>query len=426
MAKSVTLWGATYNNVPAIEVPSGNTTAKFIEPSPTTATASDVASGKIFFDSQGNQQTGSASGGSVPYPTFNVTWSNDWSTVISVTCDKTYQYCYDLSTNDSDARAVTIEHDQANTETQYLSGSVDTITLDYDIKYVIVGGAYPYYDLLYHPNGTISAVYPSSRLISLTPTATKGTISNASVNVTPSVSVPSRGGFVSGGTKTGTAVTVTASELVAGNILWCDDPGYWNVTNAETFVVAEGSVGTPTATKGTVSNHTINVTPSVSHTSGWISNGTKTGTAVSVSASELVSGNLAISQNGNNIDVTNYATVSVNVSGGSSKNAQAHESTTRATSTSYTNCNSLTCSKAGTYTVYWSCMRSSTSGTSGSQLYINGNAYGTADTTTWSNHVQNKTLTGVTIGANQSVAVYARSRGSNYYAYVPLLTIIEE
>lgn len=63
MAKSVTLWGATYSNVPAIVVPSGNSTAKFIEPSPTTATASDVASGKIFFDSQGNQQTGSASGG---------------------------------------------------------------------------------------------------------------------------------------------------------------------------------------------------------------------------------------------------------------------------------------------------------------------------------------------------------------------------
>ena len=112
--------------------------------------------------------------------------------------------------------------------------------------------------------------------------------------------------------------------------------------------------------------------------------------------------------------------------GGSSKNAQAHESTTRATSSTYTSVNSFTCTKAGTYTVYYSCMRSSTSGTSGSQLYINGTAYGTADTSNWSNHVQNKTITGVTIGANQTVAVYARSRGSNYYAYVPLVTIIEE
>lgn len=426
MAKSVTLWGATYSNVPAIEVPSGNTTAKFIEPSPTTATASDVASGKIFFDSQGNQQTGSASGGSVPYPTFDVTWSNDWSSIISVTCDKTYQYCYDLFNNDADLRAVTIEHDQANTETYYMGASSYMVHGNTDVIYVVSAGGIPTFDISYHQNGTISFNYPSSKIIDVTPTATKGNISNASVSVTPSVAVPSGGGFVSVGTRTGTPVTVTASELVAGNMLWCDDPGYWNVTNAETFVVAEGSVGTPTATKGTVSNHTINVTPSVSHTNGWISNGTKTGTAVSVSASELVSGNLAISQNGNNIDVSNYATVSVNVSGGSSKNAQAHESTTRATTTSYTNCNSLTCTKTGTYTVYWSCMRSSTGGTNGSQLYIGGSAYGTADTTTWNNHVQNKVITGVSIAKDDTVAVYARSRGSNYYAYVPLLTIIEE
>lgn len=426
MAKSVTLWGATYSNVPAIVVPSGNSTAKFIDPSPTTAITSDVTQGKIFFDAQGNQQTGSASGGSVPYPTFNVTWSNDWSSILSVTCDKTYQYCYDLYNNDYDARAVTIEHDQANTETQYNAGSVDNISVNYDIKYVITGGAYPYFDLTYHPNGQISAVYPSSRLINVTPTATKGTVSTHSITVTPSVTVPSFGGFVSGGTSTGTPVTVRASELVAGTTLYCDEAGDWDVTNAETFVVAEGTAGTPTATKGTVSNHSVSITPSVTNTEGWIGGGTKTGTAVSVSASELVSGNLPITQNGNNIDVSNYATVSVNVSGGSSKNAQAHESTTRATSSTYTNCNSLTCSKAGKYTVYWSCMRSSTSGTSGSQLYINGTAYGTADTTTWSNHVQNKMVTGVTIGANQTVAVYARSRGNNYYAYVPLITIIEE
>lgn len=427
MAQNITLLGASYSDVPAVTLPkTGGGTAKFTDVTPTTASASDVAQGKTFFDSSGTQQTGSASGGSVPYPTFNVTWSNDWSSIISVTCDKTYQYCYDLYNNDFDGRAVTIDRDQAQTETTYLAGSVDTITGNNDIKYVIMGGAYPYYDLIYHQNGTISAVYPSSRNISLTPTATKGAVSSHSVTVTPSVTVPSSGGYVSGGTSTGTPVTVRASELVAGTTLYCDEAGDWDVTDAETFVVAEGTAGTPTATKGAVSNHSVSVTPSVSNTEGWISSGTKTGTAVSVSASELVSGNLPITQNGNNIDVTNYATVSVNVSGGSSKNAQAHQSTTRATSSTYTNCNSLTCTKAGTYTVYWSCMRSSTSGTSGSQLYINGTAYGTADTTTWSNHVQNKMVTGVTIGANQTVAVYARSRGSNYYAYVPLVTIIEE
>lgn len=74
-----------------------------------------------------------------------------------------------------------------------------------------------------------------------------------------------------------------------------------------------GTAGTPTATKGTVSNHSISVTPSVTNTTGYISGGTKTGTAVTVSASELVSGNLSITNNTASTDVTNYATVSVSI-----------------------------------------------------------------------------------------------------------------
>ena len=74
-----------------------------------------------------------------------------------------------------------------------------------------------------------------------------------------------------------------------------------------------GTAGTPTATKGTVSNHSVSVTPSVTNTTGYITGGTKTGTAVTVSASELASGNKAISQNGTGIDVVGYSTVSVAV-----------------------------------------------------------------------------------------------------------------
>ena len=79
--------------------------------------------------------------------------------------------------------------------------------------------------------------------------------------------------------------------------------------------VATGSAGTPTATKGTVTNHTVSVTPSVTNTTGYITGGTKTGTAVTVSASELVSGKKEITANGDNIDVVNYATVKVAISG---------------------------------------------------------------------------------------------------------------
>ena len=110
--------------------------------------------------------------------------------------------------------------------------------------------------------------------------------------------------------------------------------------------------------------------------------------------------------------------------GGSSKNVQVAQSTSRATSSTYTKLASLTCATSGTYDVYWSCFRSSTGGTSGSQLYVGGSAYGTANTT-FSNHIQNNHLTGVQISANQEVAAYARSRGSNYYAYIGTLTIVQ-
>ena len=77
--------------------------------------------------------------------------------------------------------------------------------------------------------------------------------------------------------------------------------------------VASGTAGTPKATKGTVSNHAVSITPSVTNTTGYITGGTKNGTAVSVSASELVSGTLSVTSNGTK-DVTNYASVNVNVS----------------------------------------------------------------------------------------------------------------
>ena len=78
-----------------------------------------------------------------------------------------------------------------------------------------------------------------------------------------------------------------------------------------------GTAGTPTATKGAVSNHSVSVTPTVTNSTGYIAGGTKTGTAVTVSASELVSGSETKTANGT-YDVTNLAEVVVNVSGGAS------------------------------------------------------------------------------------------------------------
>lgn len=98
--------------------------------------------------------------------------------------------------------------------------------------------------------------------------------------------------------------TVVASALLNGIV----------ATGADgvevTGTIQTVSAGVPTATKGTVSNHSVSVTPSVTNTSGYISGGTETGTAVTVSASELVSGTLPITEN-DTYDVTNYESVSV-------------------------------------------------------------------------------------------------------------------
>lgn len=143
-----------------------------------------------------------------------------------------------------------------------------------------------------------------------TPTASKGSVSNHSVSITPSVTNTS--GYITGSTKTGTAVSVSASELVSGSYA-VSASGNHDVTNYATASVAAGGA-TASATKGSVSNNSITVTPSVTRTAGYVTAGSANGTAVTVSASELVSGSQTITTN-NTYDVTNLASVVVNVAG---------------------------------------------------------------------------------------------------------------
>ena len=103
----------------------------------------------------------------------------------------------------------------------------------------------------------------------------------------------------------------TSSDLSASGATVTVPSGYYESSASES--VASGSVGTPVASKGSVNNHIMNITPSVSSSAGYISGGSKTGTVVQVAASELVSGTKSITSNGTGIDVTNYAAVDVSV-----------------------------------------------------------------------------------------------------------------
>lgn len=62
MAQAITILGASYTQVPAVTLPkTGGGTARFTDASITTATESDVASGKVFVKADGSQGSGSLS-----------------------------------------------------------------------------------------------------------------------------------------------------------------------------------------------------------------------------------------------------------------------------------------------------------------------------------------------------------------------------
>ena len=64
MAQNITLMGASYSNVPAVQLPkTGGGSALFHDVSDTTAAAGDVASGKYFYTANGTRTQGTASGG---------------------------------------------------------------------------------------------------------------------------------------------------------------------------------------------------------------------------------------------------------------------------------------------------------------------------------------------------------------------------
>ena len=309
MAQNITFMGASYSDVPAVTLPkTGGGTAKFTDVTPTTATDADVASGKIYFKADGTQSTGTNAGGITPTGNIDITQAG----VTDVTD-------YATATVPS-ANLLPWEDHWFTTE----SGSRKWVT---ETGYVLNGGS-------------VSAGWVSDNDIletkynaiptgtSVTPTESAQTIGGANYMMEGAVTVnaiPS--------SYVGSGITRRDSTDLSASGATVSVPSGYYASNASK-AVSSGTEGTPTATKGTVTNHSVSITPSVTNTAGYISGGTHSGTAVSVSASELVSGNLAITENGSDIDVANYSTVSVNVSGGSSTVAVGTKTATLSASAS--------------------------------------------------------------------------------------------
>ena len=186
-------------------------------------------------------------------------------------------------------------------------------------------------------NGTITASYSGNSYI--TPTVVAGYISNgisgvvsiggtstfslttqSAITVVPTESVQTAVGsgvYTVGSvivnaissTYVGSGIPKNPTPTVSGSIVTIPTGYYSQQTTAS---VASGTAGVPTVTKGTVVNNEISVTPTVTNTEGYIIGSTLTGTSVTISASELVSGNLSITSN-NTYDVINYESVTVNI-----------------------------------------------------------------------------------------------------------------
>ena len=177
---------------------------------------------------------------------------------------------------------------------------------------------------------TVSAGYVTSGTagtISVSGSNTEQLSTQAGTTITPTESeqtAVANGKFTTGAVKVG-AISSTyvgsgitqrdSTDLTASGGTVTAPAGYY--AEAASKSVASGNAGTPTATKGTVSNHSVSVTPSVTNTTGYITGGTKNGTAVTVNVAELESGTKSIKANGTGISVSGYSAVDVSVGGSS-------------------------------------------------------------------------------------------------------------
>ena len=236
MAKNVTLMGASYPDVPAVNLPqTGGGTATFTDVTGTTATAADVAQGKVFYAADGTETTGTASGGGggVDMPVFIITFDDNWESVLSVTCNKTFAECRALS-NAGNVAAIFISTDQSHTGEYPSSANLTRsggpsnplVYTSYDVNGAVE-------DVRYDPDGTLTDINPSSMSEVLNVTANGTYYPNGKTISEVNVNVPSGGGGSSSWTKvaetsyqvstTSTAAATVATWATGHSEIWTSD-----------------------------------------------------------------------------------------------------------------------------------------------------------------------------------------------------------
>ena len=239
----------------------------------------------------------------------------------------------------------------------------------------------------------------------------------ASGSTTPASSISATGATVSTGTNTLTlSKTVSNTPQVSAGYVSSGTAGNSSVSLTASVTTQAAQTIYPSASDQTITG------------SKYL---TGTQTIKGVTTTNLTADNIKSGvtvQIGDSADSDRVASVTGTYSGGgTSKNVQVLQSTSRTNSSSLTKVlGDLTVSKTGTYDVYWSGGRTntSTSYTWGTRLYVDGTGYGT-ENTTWTNNCQSNHLSNVSLTANQKLSVYARGRSGSYYTFAPMLVIIE-
>lgn len=272
---NITLLGASYTDVPAVDLPkTGGGTVRFYEAPTYTATISGTGSTYTFIEYD------------------NATYYTDGDFFEFAEGDTIRIRVEGMRAGGSIViDGVTVAQDHYNAVSYYYTAPASDIAIS--LSYSSEGSA------------TVETQSPVSITVEPLSVTTNGTYTAPSGTAYSPVTVNVPSGSP-------TLQAKTASPTTSQQIITADS-GYDGLSQVTISAMPSGTAGTPTATKGTVSNHSISVTPSVTNTAGYISGGTKTGTAVSVSASELVSGTYNITTSGTH-DVTNYASASVTFS----------------------------------------------------------------------------------------------------------------
>lgn len=162
-----------------------------------------------------------------------------------------------------------------------------------------------------YPDAT-SGYYPGSTVanpgtIELTRETSTVTPSTSSQTVTPTSSLYYL--------ESVTVDPIPPQYIVPSGTYTVSASGTADITNYADLSVPSGSAGSPALSVSEVTDHAVTVRASTIRTAGWIPSGTVQGASRNISASDLVSGTKSITSNGTGIDVTNYATVDVSVSG---------------------------------------------------------------------------------------------------------------